>query len=147
MTRPRALEARCRSSSRSMPAFPCRFPALRRAAAFDAGGAARLRPRAGNGRTQPGRDPFDERVGVPEDLRHDGERAQEPGAVAALPQPAIEEKDDAAVLPGADESPEALLEAQHRLGEHVVPERVVAPRAQALAARRHDRLLRYEERQ
>src|SRR5947209_3812703 len=67
-----------------------------------------------------------------------GQRLDEDAAVPLAGHARVEDGNDAAVLRGADEAAEALLQGEGGLGHLVAEKSVLALRAHAIDARRHD---------
>src|SRR5258706_12892976 len=79
----------------------------------------------------------------PREIVHDRrgrQRGDETPAVALRPQPRVEHREDAAVRPMANEAAESLLKREDRQRHLILAERVAAPRADGVAARRGNRI-------
>ncbi len=74
-----------------------------------------------------------------------GQRVEEGAAVGLGQDAGVEDHDDAAVGPGADQPAEALLELDDRLGDLVVDERVAAAAADVLEPGLQQRVARARE--
>src|SRR5690349_19754000 len=86
---------------------------------------------------------FDD-LAPPADLSPRGRQSlQQPASIAFGHDAWIGDDDDAEIGAAANQSAEALLETERRVGQHVLDERVAALGDDRLAVRRRDRLRRH----